>query len=110
MNEIDINEIFQKLRTKSDIKNFFLEQGKYNFILYNFNKKFIALYFPDGHQFGKSFVLNVLNGRKKLLPLGCYGGLTFLITVKIRNLSKSIFLRNLKMTKIYYVIYQIPQI
>ena len=73
MNEIDVNEIFQKLRNKSDIKNFFHEQ---------------ALYFPDGYQFGKSFVLNVLNGRKKILPLGCYGGLNFLYYNKNKKLVK----------------------
>ena len=38
MNEIDVNEIFQKLRTRADIKNFFREQGKYILILYNFKK------------------------------------------------------------------------
>ena len=33
----------------------------------------IALYYPDGSQFGKDFVLNALNG-KKLLLLGCFCG------------------------------------
>ena len=29
MSEIDVSEIFQKLRTKQDVKNFFREQSKY---------------------------------------------------------------------------------
>lgn len=40
MNEIDVNEIFQKLRTRIDIKNFFSEQGMHIFILYKLNKKY----------------------------------------------------------------------
>lgn len=38
MKEIDVNEIFQKLRTRADIKNFFREQGiyslKFKYIIY----------------------------------------------------------------------------
>ena len=34
MSEIDVSEIFQKLRTKQDIKNFFREQSIY-IMLYN---------------------------------------------------------------------------
>jgi len=48
----------------------------------------IALYFPDGPQFGREFVLLVLSGKKKLLPLGCFGGFNIPYFSKSKKLTK----------------------
>ena len=47
-----------------------------------------ALYFPDGPQFGREFVLLVLSGKKKLLPLGCFGGFNIPYFSKSKKLTK----------------------
>lgn len=36
MNEIDVVEIFQKLRTKQDVKNFFREQSNFIYLILNY--------------------------------------------------------------------------
>ena len=60
--EIDMREIFAKLRTKNDILNFFLEQSK-NF---DFKYKIINYSFvlsPENH-FSKSFYLEYFQEEK----------------------------------------------
>lgn len=73
MNEINVSDIFQKLRSREDIINFFREQSNINkfikFLFYN-----LALFYPKNPHFSKSFLIGVLCGRKKLLPIGCMGG------------------------------------
>lgn len=46
------------------------------------------MYFPDGPQFGREFVLLVLSGKKKLLPLGCFGGFNIPYFSKSKKLTK----------------------
>ena len=49
---------------------------------------YLALYYPEGAHFGKAFLLNVLNGEKKLLPLGCVGGFNIPYYSKNKQLTK----------------------
>ncbi len=88
MKEIDVNEIFQKLRTRADIKNFSGSKVYIHLSLNILYILFIALYYLDGYQFGKAFVLGVLNGQKKLLPLGCFGGFNIPYYSKNKKLVK----------------------
>lgn len=46
------------------------------------------MYYPDGAHFGKAFVLNVLSVKKKLLPLGCFGGFNMPYYSKSKKLTK----------------------
>lgn len=48
----------------------------------------LALYYPEGAHFGKAFLLSVLNGKKKLLPLGCVGGFNIPYYSKNKQLTK----------------------
>ena len=73
MTEIDVTEILQKLPTRSDIINFFREQ---------------ALYYPKNSHFSKAFLFGVLSGKKKLLPIGCIGGLNIPYYSKDKKLTK----------------------
>ena len=73
--EIDLSEIITKLWTKNDIINFFREKNNnFYFIFKIINYSFIL---PPNNHFNKSFLLGVLSGRKKLLPIGCLGGFNF---------------------------------
>ena len=45
----------------------------------------IAKYYPKEKSFNKEFLLGVLRGTKKLLPLGCFGDLICRIILKVKN-------------------------
>ena len=58
------------------------------FIYYWFNFITIAKYYPDEKCFNREFLLGVLSGRKKLLPLGCFGGFNLPFYTKNKKLTK----------------------
>ena len=87
MVDINVSEIFQKLRTKTDVINFFREQSNYCTII-NHQFIIIGLYYPNNPHFNKSFLLEVLSGKKKLLPLGCLGGFAIPYYTKNKTLTK----------------------
>ena len=86
MIEVDISDIFSKLRTKNDISNFFRENSNNKFFLFLFI--IIAKYYPKEKSFNKEFLLGVLRGTKKLLPLGCFGGFNLPYYSKSKKLTK----------------------
>lgn len=53
-----------------------------NFFIY------VAQYYPHEKCFGREFLLGVLRGRKKLLPLGCFGGFNLPYYTKNKKMTK----------------------
>lgn len=78
MYEVDINEIFSKLRNKTDIINFFRENNKSN-------KIFIAQYFPKEKSFNKEFLLGVIRGQKNYYPQDVLVDLDYPIILKAKD-------------------------
>ena len=72
------NKTSKTFSEKKVIKNF----------IYIIFINYLALYYPEGAHFGKAFLLNVLNGKKKLLPLGCVGGFNIPYYSKNKQLTK----------------------
>ena len=48
----------------------------------------LAKYYPAEKCFNKEFLLGVLGGTKKLLPLGCFGGFNLPFYTKSKKLTK----------------------
>lgn len=51
-------------------------------------KIIIAKFYPNEKCFNKEFLLGVLRGQKRLLPLGCYGGFSLPYYSKSKKLTK----------------------
>ena len=49
---------------------------------------YLAQYYPHEKCFGREFLLGVLRGRKKLLPLGCFGGFNLPYYTKNKKITK----------------------